>query len=61
MDNRIYLDNCSFNRPYDEQSLLKNYFEAEAKTYIQTAIIKKTFELAWSYMMDYEVSFNPFE
>jgi len=35
MKNRLYLDNCSFNRPYDDQSLLKNYIEAEAKTYIQ--------------------------
>ena len=35
MKNRLYLDNCSFNRPYDDQSLLKNYLEAKAKTYIQ--------------------------
>jgi hypothetical protein len=35
MKSRLYLDNCSFNRPYDDQSLLKNYLEAEAKTYIQ--------------------------
>jgi predicted nucleic acid-binding protein len=62
MDNkyRIYLDNCSFNRPYDEQSVLKNYLEAEAKLYIQNEIRNNTFELVWSYMMDYEISFNPF-
>jgi len=54
------LDNCSFNRPYDDQSLLKNYLEAEAKTYIQKEILEKNYELAWSYMMDFEVSFNPF-
>ena len=60
MKNRLYLDNCSFNRPYDDQSLLKNYLEAEAKTYIQKEILQKNFELAWSYIMDYEVSFNPF-
>ena len=57
---RLYLDNCSFNRPYDDQTLLKNYLEAEAKLYIQKEVFKKNFELAWSYMMDYEVSFNPF-
>jgi hypothetical protein len=57
---RLYLDNCSFNRPYDNQSLLKNYIEAEAKTYIQKEILQKNFELAWSYVMDYEISFNPF-
>jgi predicted nucleic acid-binding protein len=61
MDNRIYLDNCSFNRPYDDQVILRNYLEAEAKIYIQLQIINKTLELAWSYMMDYEIYFNPFE
>jgi len=60
MINRLYLDNCSFNRPYDDQSLLKNYIEAEAKTYIQKEILQNNFELAWSYVMDYEVSLNPF-
>jgi predicted nucleic acid-binding protein len=57
---RLYLDNCSFNRPYDDQSVLKNHLEAEAKTYIQKEIFKKHYELAWSYIMDFEVSFNPF-
>ena len=57
---RIYLDNCSFNRPYDDQTLFRNYLEAEAKTYIQREILMERFELAWSYIMDYEVSFNPF-
>jgi len=57
---RLYLDNCSFNRPYDDQSLLKNYLEAEAKIYIQKKILEKNYELAWSYIMDFEVSYNPF-
>jgi predicted nucleic acid-binding protein len=61
VNNRIYLDNCSFNRPYDDQTILRNYLEAEAKTYIQLQIINKNLELAWSYMMDYEISFNPYE
>jgi len=60
MRNRLYLDNCCFNRPYDDQSILKNYFESEAKIYIQREILQKNFELVWSYIMDYEVSFNPF-
>ncbi|MCL2289188.1 MAG: PIN domain-containing protein [Bacteroidetes bacterium] len=54
------MDNCSFNRPYDDLSLLKNYLEAEAKTYIQKEILEKKYELAWSYILDYEVFFNPF-
>jgi predicted nucleic acid-binding protein len=60
MKERLYLDNCSFNRPYDDQSILKNHLEAEAKIYIQEEILSGTYELAWSYIMDYEVSFNPF-
>jgi predicted nucleic acid-binding protein len=60
MKGRLYLDNCSFNRPYDDQSVLKNYLEAEAKTFIQKEIINGIYELVWSYVMDYEISFNPF-
>ena len=60
MKKRLYLDNCSFNRPYDDQSLLKNYLEAEAKVYIQKEILQGKYELVWSYIMDYEVLFNPF-
>ncbi|MDR0609651.1 MAG: hypothetical protein LBG58_06030 [Planctomycetaceae bacterium] len=60
MESRLYLDNCSFNRPYDDQSILKNYLEAEAKTFIQKEILNGTYELAWSYVMDYEIFFNPF-
>jgi predicted nucleic acid-binding protein len=39
---------------------LKNHLESEAKIYIQREIINGTYELAWSYVMDYEISFNPF-
>jgi predicted nucleic acid-binding protein len=61
MDKRIYLDNCSFNRPYDNQMILRNYLESEAKIFIQQQIINGNFELAWSYIMDYEIYFNPFD
>jgi hypothetical protein len=57
---RIYLDNCCFNRPYDEQTNLNVHLEAIAKISIQNEIIKGTFELAWSFMMDYEIMSNPF-
>jgi predicted nucleic acid-binding protein len=60
MSCRLYLDNCSLNRPYDDQSFLKTYLESEAKLYVQAEILKGTFELAWSYVLDYEISFNPF-
>jgi predicted nucleic acid-binding protein len=58
--NRIYLDNCCFNRPYDNQANLNVRLEAEAKIFIQDEILNKKFELAWSFMMDYEISSNPF-
>lgn len=32
---RIYLDNCSYNRPYDNQSQMKIYLETQAKLHIQ--------------------------
>jgi hypothetical protein len=57
---RLYLDNCCFNRPYDDQTLLRNRLESEAKVYLQKEIMDGNFELAWSYIMDYEVFFNPF-
>ena len=44
--NRIYLDNCCFNRPYDDQANLNVHLEAEAKIFIQNEILKNTFELA---------------
>ena len=57
---RLYLDNCCFNRPYDDQTNLNIRLEAEAKLFIQNEILEKNYELAWSFMMDYEISANPF-
>jgi hypothetical protein len=34
--NRIYLDNCCFNRPYDDQESKVIRLESEAKMMIQT-------------------------
>ena len=58
--NRIYLDSCCFNRPYDDQTNLNVHLETKAKIFIQNEILNKNFELVWSFMMDYEISFNPF-
>ena len=58
---RIYLDNCCFNRPFDNQANIRIRLETEAKLYIQGKIINKEIELAWSYILDYENRFNPFE
>ena len=58
---KIYLDNCCFNRPFDDQSQMRIRLEAEAKLNIQENIRSGSHELVWSYMMDYENSKNPFQ
>ncbi len=56
----IYLDNCCFNRPFDDQSKLRIKLETEAKLQIQMDVRSKSYELVWSYILDYENSKNPF-
>lgn len=56
----IYLDNCSFNRPFDNQKQISIRIETEAKLYIQEQIIKGKLQLAWSYILDFENEANPF-
>lgn len=58
---RIYLDMCCYNRPYDDQSQLRVAMEAQSKLYIQKLIREGKLELIGSYILDYEVSRNPFE
>jgi predicted nucleic acid-binding protein len=58
---RVYLDNCCFNRPFDDQTQTRIRIEAEAKLEIQQHIKDQKIELAWSYMLDYENRANPFE
>ena len=60
MSIKVYLDNCCFNRPFDDQQHIRIRIETEAKLYIQFKIIQKDFLLAWSYILDYENSMNPF-
>lgn len=58
---RIYLDNCCFNRPYDDQSQLRIRLETEAKLKIQEKIRSKVYTLVWSYILDYENNKNMFK
>ena len=58
---RVYLDNCSFNRPFDDQSQLRIQLEAEAKLFIQRKVREGRLGLAWSYILDYESQANPFD
>jgi len=57
---RIYLDNCAFNRPFDDQSAIRIRLEAEAKLYVQALIKVGSLELIWSYILDFENAQNPF-
>ena len=57
---RIYLDICTFNRPFDDQQQLKIKLETEAKLFIQQGIITGTYDLVWSYILEYENNQNKF-
>ena len=57
---KLYLDNCCFNRPFDDQSQLLVRLETEAKLFIQEGIKNRTFELVWSYVLDIESDANPY-
>ena len=57
---KLYLDNCMFNRPFDDQSNIKILLESEAKLNIQEKIRMGIYELVWSYILDYENEKNPF-
>ena len=58
---KIYLDNCSYNRPFDSQTQMKVRLETEAKLYIQASIREGKYFLCWSFMLDYENGKNPYE
>jgi len=57
---KIYLDNCCFNRPFDDQSQIRIRIETEAKLNIQENIRSGKFQLVWSYLLDYENNKNPY-
>jgi predicted nucleic acid-binding protein len=56
---RVYLDNCCYNRPFDNQSQTKVAIETKAKIYIQQLIIDKKLELVVSFISYYENNKNP--
>ena len=57
---RIYLDNCCFNRPYDNQLQPIIKLETEAKLHIQQEVIEGNLELVWSFILHFENNDNPF-
>jgi predicted nucleic acid-binding protein len=58
---KVYLDNCCFNRPFDDQTHLRIKIESEAKLKIQAEIHAGRLSLIWSYILDAENTANPFE
>lgn len=58
---KIYLDNCCYNRPFDDQTQMKIHLETQAKLYIQAKIKEGVYDLVWSYILDYENGKNPYD
>jgi hypothetical protein len=46
---KVYLDNCCFNRPFDNQLMIKIMIETEAKLFIQEKILSGEIQLTWLY------------
>lgn len=55
------MDNCCFNRPYDDQSQIRISLETQAKLYVQDLIKEGKLDLVTSYVLWYENSQNPYE
>ncbi len=56
----VYLDNCCFNRPFDNQQNVIIRIESEAKLFVQELILKNQLNLVWSFILDFENKDNPF-
>jgi len=57
---KVYLDNCAYNRPFDDQTQIKITLETEAKKHIQRLITEKAVDLVYSYINRMENDDNPF-
>ena len=57
---KIYLDTCCYNRPYDDQSVIRNALEAQAKLHIQSLIKEGRFLLVSLFVLLYENSNIPY-
>jgi len=56
---KVYLDNCAYNRPFDDQTQIKITLETEAKRHIQRLITEKVIDLVYSYVNRFENNKNP--
>ena len=60
MKTRVYLDNCSLNRPFDKPLTPVIQIEVVAKVDVQQQIRAGKIELAWSFILDHEITKNPY-
>ena len=61
MATRIYFDNCSYNRPVDDQKDLKIQEETQAKMFIQALVRYNSLDLVYSSISLQEIYDSPFE
>ena len=57
---RVYLDNCCYNRPFDEQAQLRVVLETLSKLNIQQQMRDGILEYVWSSVLDFEISKSRF-
>jgi len=53
---KVYLDNCTYNRPFDDQTQIMISLETEAKRHIQWLIVEKKIDLVYSFINRFENS-----
>jgi predicted nucleic acid-binding protein len=58
---KIYLDNCCYNRPFDDPTIGENFKEANAKIFIQSLIKLGELELVYSPISLEEINASKFE
>ena len=56
---RIYLDSCTYNRPYDDLSQMTVSLEAQAKLFVQGKIKNGEYDLVTSEILRKEVDDCP--
>ena len=57
---KIYLDNCCYNRPYDDQAQIRIHLETDDNLHIKDIIKNGEVDLVTSYMLEYENGKNRF-
>jgi predicted nucleic acid-binding protein len=57
----MYMDNCCFNRPFDDKKVFRNRLEADAKLQVQRKMLVGELDLVWSFILDLENDENPYE